>query len=155
MIKKLLVILLAAAMLLCIPVGCQNAPKSIDGEALYQQMNALGLFPDMAHRSPDMVYDYYGIDPAQCKQLVNYASADGLIADEFLLAETNDEAYAEETEALLREQIAHQAETYRDYLPQEYPKLANARIERNGCYVLVIIADDTAPLYKIYTDSLK
>ena len=155
MIKKLFAALLAAAMLLCIPVGCGKTEVSIDGESLYRQMEALGQFPEMAHRGGEAVFDYYGIDPAQCKQLVNYASADGLMTDEFLLAETNDETYAKEVEELLRTQIAHQAETYRDYLPEEYPKIANARIERNGCYVLVIIAEDVAPLYQLYTDALK
>ncbi len=155
MIKKLFVMLLAAALLFLAPVGCAKTPVTIDGETLYQQMNELGQFPEMTRRSPDMVYDYYGIDPAQCRQIVNYASADGLMTDEFLLVEANDSAYAEEAEALLREQISDQAETYREYMPSEYPKISNARIERNGCYVLVIVAEDAAALYKVYTDALK
>ena len=154
MIKKLFVMLLAAALLL-VPVGCKKTPAAIDGETLYQQMNELGQFPEMTRRSPDMVYDYYGIDPAQCRQVVNYASSDGLMTDEFLLVEANDPAYAEEAETLLRDQISNQAETYREYMPSEYPKISNARIERNGCYVLVIVAEDAAALYKIYTDALK
>lgn len=154
MIKKLFVMLLAAALLL-VPVGCEKTPAAIDGETLYQQMRALGQFPDMTRRSPDMVYDYYGIDSAQCRQVVNYASSDGLMTDEFLLVEANDPAYAEEAETLLRDQISNQAETYREYMPSEYPKISNARIERNGCYVLVIVAEDAAALYKIYTDALK
>ena len=155
MTKKLLIVLVTAVMLLSVSIGCKKAPASIDGEALYQQMKALGQFPDMARRGDMDVYDYYGIDPAQCKQIVNYAAADGLMADEFLLAETNDPAYAEEVEAVLKEMIAYQAETYRVYMPKEYPKLSNARIERSGCYVLVIVAEDADALYRVYTDALK
>lgn len=154
MTKRLLIVF-AATILLLASVGCKKAPASIDGETLFQQMNALGQFPEMVRRGANDVYDYYGIDPAQCKQLVNYAAADGLMTDEFLLAETNDLAYAEEVEGLLKDMIAYQAETYRVYMPKEYPKISNARIERNGCYVLVIIAEDTAPLYRLYTDALK
>jgi hypothetical protein len=155
MTKKLLVVLVVTAMLLLVSVGCKKAPVSIDGEALYEQMSALGQFPEMARRSDSAVYDYYGIDPAECKQIVNYASADGLMTDEFLLVETNDPAYAEEVETMLKNQIAYQAETYREYMPEEYPKISNARIERNGCYVLVIIAQDVDALYRLYTDALK
>ena len=92
MTKRMIIVLVAAAMLLLAPFGCKKAPVSIDGEALYQQMNALGQFPDMARRGGIDVYDYYGIDPAQCKQLVNYAAADGLMTDEFLFVESNDPA---------------------------------------------------------------
>ena len=155
MTKKILVVLLAAAMLLLVPVGCQKAPASIDGEALYRKMETLGQFPEMIHRSGDDVYDYYGIDPAQCRQLVDYAAADGLMTDEFLLAETNDPAYAEKVEALLKDQLSSLAETYREYLPEEYPKISGARIERNGNYVLVLVGEDVSALYAIYTDALK
>lgn len=155
MTKKNLIVLVAAVMLLLVPAGCKKAPASIDGEELYQQMNALGQFPEMVRRSGDDVYDYYGIDPAQCKQVVNYVAADGIMTDEFILIEANDPAYAEEVETLLREQIAYHAKTCRDYMPEEYPKISNARIERTDCYVLVIIAEDVAPLYRLYTDALK
>ena len=154
MTEKILVVLLAI-MLLLVPVGCQNLPASIDGEALYQKMEALGQFPEMVRRSGEDVFDYYGIDPEQCKQLVNYAAADGLMTDEFLLAEVNDPAYAEEIEALLKEQISSQAETYREYMPEEYPKISKARVERIGNYVLVLVGEDVSALYAIYTDALK
>ena len=155
MIKKTLILLIAAVMALLGSVGCQKAPAVIDGEALYQQMNDLGQFPEMVRRGGNDVFDYYGIDPAQCRQLVNYAAADGLMTDEFLFVETNDPAYAEEAETLLKTQIAYRAETYREYMPKEFPKISNARIERNGSYILVIVAEDTAPLYRLYTDALK
>ena len=155
MTKRMIIVLVAAVMLLLAPLGCKKAPVSIDGETLYQQMNALGQFPDMARRGGIDVYDYYGIDPAHCKQLVNYAAADGLMTDEFLFVESNDPAYAEEVESLLKEQIAYRAKTYREYMPAEYPKISSARIERSGCYVLVIVAEDVAAAYRVYTDALK
>lgn len=155
MTKRILVVLVATVILLLGSMGCQKAPAVIDGEALYQQMNDLGQFPEMVRRGGNDVYDYYGIDPAQCKQLVNYAAADGLMTDEFLFVETNETAYAEEVEGLLKEQIAYRAKTYREYMPAEYPKISNARIERNGNYVLVIVAEDTTPMYRLYTDALK
>lgn len=155
MTKRVILWLLAAALLLCALTGCQKKPVTIDGEGLYEKMAALGQFPEMARRTGDMVYDYYGIDPEKCAQLVNYASADGLMTDEFLLAEAKDEAYAQEIEALLKEQIAHQAETYREYMPSEYPKISGARIERNGVYVLVLVAEDADKLYAVYTAALK
>ena len=154
MTKRILVVLIAA-MLLLMGAGCKKAPAVIDGEALYQQMKELGRFPEMARRSANDVYDYYGVDPAQCKQLVNYAAADGLMTDEFLFVETNDPAYAEETEALLRELVDYRAKTYREYMPAEYPKISNAKIERSGSYVLVLISEDVADLYRLYTDALK
>ena len=40
MTKRMIIVLVAAAMLLLAPLGCKNAPVSIDGETLYQQMNA-------------------------------------------------------------------------------------------------------------------
>ncbi len=155
MTKRTILLLLAAVLLLGSLAGCQKKPVTIDGEELYAKMAALGQFPEMARRTGDMIYDYYGIDPEQCSQLVNYASADGLMTDEFMLAQAKEEAYAQEIEAMLREQVAHQAETYREYMPQEYPKISGARIERNGCYVLLIVAEDVDKLYALYTAALK
>ena len=154
MTKKLLIVLVAATLLL-MPVGCRKAPASIDGEALYQQMAALGQFPEMVRFGDSDIYDYYGIDPAQCKQMVSYVAADGIMTDQFVLVEANEAAYAEEAETLLKEQLAYRAKTVRDYTPEEYPKISNARIERSGCYVLVIVAEDVDALYRLYTDALK
>ena len=155
MTKKLLIVLVVSAMLLLVPVGCRKTPASIDGEALYQQMAALGQFPEMVRFSDSDIYDYYGVDPAECKQIVSYIAADGIMTDQFILVETNEAAYAEEVEALLKEQLAYRAKTVRDYTPEEYPKISNARIERSGCYVLVIVAEDVDALYRLYTDALK
>lgn len=152
MTKKLLIVLVAATLLL-MPVGCRKAPASIDGEALYQQMAALGQFPEMVRFGDSDIYDYYGIDPAQCKQMVSYVAADGIMTDQFVLVEANEAAYAEEAETLLKEQLAYRAKTVRDYTPEEYPKISNARIERNGRYVLVLVAEDVDALYRLYTDA--
>ena len=118
MTKRILVVLVATIILLLGSMGCQKAPAVIDGEALYQQMNDLGQFPEMVRRGGNDVYDYYGIDPAQCRQLVNYAAADGLMTDEFLFVESNDPAYAEEVESLLQEQRGEHAGAF-DELSRE------------------------------------
>ena len=81
--------------------------------------------------------------------------SDGDADKSVMLVKADDPAYAEEVESLLKEQIAYRAKTYREYMPAEYPKISSARIERNGCYVLVIVAEDVAAAYRVYTDALK
>lgn len=154
MSKRIFVLLLAALLLLGL-VGCGDKSAPVDGQALYEQMAALNQFPDMARRNGEAVFEYYGIDPEQCVQLVNYASADGLLAEEFLFVEAKQEAYAQEVEAMLQEQVEHLSEAYRDYMPEEYEKLKNARLERQGTVVLLLVAEDVAPLYKLFTDATK
>ena len=149
-------LVLAMAVLL-LAAGCADAKaKAIpNAEQMYGKMEELGLFPEMVRRGADLIYDFYGIDSEKCVQLLDYVTEDGLIADEVFFAETKDESYAKEVEQVLRDVLAHQAETYRDYMPEEYDKLKNGRIERSGTTVLMIVSDHGDELYKVYTDAVK
>ena len=96
MSKRMMAIALAVVLLVSALTGCgkKEAAAPVNGEELYEKMAALNLFPEMIRRDEQMVSDYYGIEPDKCVQLVNYVTADGLLAEEFLLVETKEEAYA-------------------------------------------------------------
>ena len=156
MLKRILLIALSVLMTVSTAAcGSANAATVPNAEQLYGKMEELHLFPEMVRRGDDLIYDFYGIDPSQCVQLLDYVTEDGLIADEVFFAEMKDESYAKEAEQILRDVLSHQAETYRDYMPEEYEKLKNGRIVRNGASVLMIVSDYGEELYKVYTDAVK
>lgn len=157
MSKRMMAIALAVVLLVSALSGCgkKETAAPVNGEELYEKMAALDLFPEMIRRDEQMVSDYYGIEPDKCVQLVNYVTADGLMAEEFLLVETKEEAYAATVEQLLSEELARQGETYRDYMPEEYEKIAAARLERRGAYVLLIVSNDADALYAVFSDGAK
>lgn len=142
MLKRIILIAVATLMLF-FDATCTNV-KTItvpNAEKLYAKMEELSLFPEMVRRGDDLIYDFYGIDPSKCVQLLNYVTEDGLNADEVLFAEMKDESEAKVIEEILRDVLSRQAETYRDYMPEEYEKVKNGKIERNGSFVLMIVSD--------------
>jgi hypothetical protein len=40
-------------------------------------------------------------------------------------------------------------------MPEEYPKISKARVERIGNYVLVLVGEDVSALYAVFADALK
>lgn len=156
MLKRIL--LIALSILMAVSAAACGSAKAVsvpNAERLYAKMEELNLFPEMVRRGDELIYDFYGIDPSRCVQLLNYVTEDGLVADEVLFAEMQDESYAKETEEILRDILLHLAESYRDYMPEEYEKVKNGRIVRNGTSVLMIISDHEEELLKVYTDMIK
>lgn len=148
--------LLLAVLFICLFTACgAKEPAKVDLTAVKEAVFAAGKFPEMTVRPPEMVYDFYGIDPETCPQLFDYVTEDGLLAEELLLLEAKDEALAKQYAASLKDQLAVLADNYRDYMPEEYSKFTSAVVKQTGKYVIMIVSDDAQALYSEAAKLLK
>lgn len=125
-----------------------DEPELTYAEALYAAMEKTGLLTDMARYSDTDLLDYYGIDSAVCASVAGYVNAAGL-ADEIVIAVANDEAAAEQIEALLSSHLEAKLKQYEGYDATGFATLQKAELHREGNTVVLIVSPEAAALYDV------
>ena len=160
--KKILTLALAALTVFAI-AGCQGSDKdnttkgsdteqktteaqSFDAAAVKSEIMGKVVFVKEAEErsDPSAAIDEYGITEqgVTCKA---YVSA------QLAIFEAPDEATADAVLETAKTYIAGMAAIYADYAPEEAAKLNGAVIEKNGKYVIVVVAEDSSPAAAIVT----
>ncbi len=160
--KKILTLALAALTVFAI-AGCQGSDKdnttkgsdteqktteaqSFDAAAVKSEIMGKVVFVKEAEErsDPSAAIDEYGITEqgVTCKA---YVSALGTAADQLVIFEAPDEATADAVLETAKTYIEGMAAIYADYAPEEAAKLNGAVIEKNGNYVIVVVAEDSSP----------
>lgn len=84
------------------------------------------------------------LDPEALGEYVVKISAFSTSINEYGVFKAASPEEAETLEGTLKDYLTMRNETWMtEYLPEEYPKLENAKVVREGCYVLYTILSDT------------
>lgn len=67
-------------------------------------------------------------------------------ADEAAIFKAVDEAYAKTLERIFKARIQAQAQLAESYSIEQYDKIKNTQIKRNGCYVYYVVSESGAEL---------
>ncbi len=142
--KRLLVCVLAAAMLLVTAACGGGKAVEVDMEALAAELLDSGAFTDILSQVPDTAAPVtYGLDAADVSGCVMYAST-GATAEEIFIVHVSDSGAVSRAEEAARRRIANQQAAFENYAPAEIPKLQDAVVETAGDYVIVVISGDAA-----------
>ena len=87
----------------------------------------------------------YVLDAAKIEDAVFYTSS-GATAEEIVVIKVNDEAYIETVKSSFDARISDQTEAFKDYVPEEVPKLEDAVIYTNGCYAILCVSEDSSKI---------
>ena len=142
--KKLIPLLLALCCLaLC---ACVSAPKEKAAipapEALAAELLATGAFSeDLALGETDVGRFLYALEALDAPGLVFYFSS-GAVAEEIAILPCTDEAGAQEALAECRSRLDNLFKLYKEYKPEEVPKLEKAVILQRGNTVVFCAAAD-------------
>lgn len=139
---RITALLLAAALLLSACGAGGTAQSAPDMEALYGQLEESAALPEMAAVSEKRREAVFGIESADCVQAVTKISGDGVRADEIWLIEAADEAAAGRIEALAQTRVEQLARELRDYLPEQYAVVRQAKVLRSGRLVALLISPE-------------
>ena len=142
--KKLLLLALAAALMLCIFSGCgKEQPKvSFDPAEAAQALLDSKAFSDILSPVDEKVAaNLYSADPGKITACAVYCST-GATAEEVAIFQCSDEAAASELEESARARLESQAAAYAGYGPQEVPKLENADVRVAGVYMACVVSAD-------------
>ena len=156
--KKTLAMLAALVLLAGLLCACGDkaeAPKELDMEALDTALEDGGVFSDILNPpfETDVVTMLYGLDASDITACLVRCST-GATAEELAVFEAPDAAAAGRIQAAMEARVTAQTESFRDYVPEEVPKLEKAIIRTAGNYVVYITAADPDQAGKILDEYL-
>ncbi len=138
---------LLLALLLC---ACgQNEDKTWNVEELYRKMTDTANLPEMILVPSDKSVYLYGIAEEDCVQELIAISSDSMLADEIWLLEATDENTADKLESLARQRAEQKAAELKNYAPEQYQVVQDAKMIRQGKMIALIITPEAAELTKL------
>lgn len=151
--KKTILIVLAACLLLCAFAGCgdngANEGKEYDLEALSKSLADSGAFSDiLSPVKKEIASTLYGFDSADIEEL-SLSCSTGATTEEIGLFKCVDEAAAGRVLDRAQARIEAQKTAYESYAPGEIPKLDEAYVKSDGVFVFYIVSKDAAKVSEI------
>ena len=96
----------------------------------------------------DKAYRLYNLDETQIEDVAIYMNT-GATVEEICVVKTKSQDYVATVKEGFNTRIEEQKIANEDYLPDELPKLADAVIYDNGCYVVLTISADNAKVKEL------
>ena len=155
--KKSIVLLSLVLTVMCVLSGCGSSAqpaKSIDVHAVMDSITSQVQMPEetMSLSSNDDLMDYLGVDGSLAKDFAFVRDAN-YVGTELVIIEANDESSAQQISEQLNTRIAEDIETYQSYNADYAYLLKNSKVNINGVYVSVFIADNADEIINIYNSN--
>ena len=154
--KKITAILLCAVLLLSMAAcGGEPAPekKNVDLNAVYESFGA--SLPEMWVLDEDMMLNMFGIQAADCKQVITAIVSTGLAADEVWLIEAKDADALARLKTMAESRMTAKADETVDYLPDQYVFVEKGVILTEGLYLALIVSPDVDNLKAAFEAAVK
>lgn len=159
-IKKVMVIAVSAALLLC---GCGQsesaAQKEVNISQLLDEMKAEleadGNFSEMMDLTSEDMRLLYGIETSEVSQFAGTISKVGTNSDELLLLEVAEGTDTASVREKLESRYQTKANEAKDYLPEEYEKIQSCEILENGNYVALIVHSQYSSLSDMWNQAMQ
>lgn len=145
--KKTFAALLTGVLLLGLLAGCGNTTQpaaELDLTAVEAALEKAEVYSDILNPAFDdmeTVAMLYSLDAADIQSCIVRCST-GATAEEMALFQAKDEAAAQRIEAAMAARVETQKTAFENYVPEEIPKLEQAKILRSGVYVAYVTAAD-------------
>ena len=136
--KSLTILFLASALILL--AGCQTAPEAQTGLSLKDVARQALKDPDafIPYTAEDL-YDLTGICPDNYTEAVFLRDQDTLSGREAIMIRAKNADAARAAKEALERYLSQRKEETRDYLPNAYHLLSDAKVESSGLTVSLII----------------
>ena len=143
--KRIVSLILALVMMLCLTACGGKNQKDVNMEALYQTLQE--TLPDMILLEDEgLRLNLMGIQEADCVQVITAVCADGLRTDEVWLIEAKDAAALERISALAENRLIAKGEESITYSPEQYAVVQKAVTVTEGMYFALLVSPDVEAL---------
>ncbi len=161
--KKAILCLLAFAMAVTF-AACTGEPSSGGNTAnepsktLDEMAQELSADIEVATMEADetILQDIYHLDMNQVEEAKAYMAMMNVHADDLVIVKAKSEDDAKAVEESLKQRNADSAQTWEQYLPEQYELVQNYKLERRGNYVFYTVsskADDLLAKFQSYFES--
>jgi hypothetical protein len=152
--RKRIFMTLLGALLLLLLVACsgkqteQSADFSVQ-DAMDAMLAQAPVDDPLTLGEGDML-DFFGIQSDSMEQFAAVTCANGISAQEIVLVKAKSDEDAKTVEQQLQKRLDSRMAEAKDYLPDQYAILEQCVVERNGCYVSLIISPEAEALTQLY-----
>ena len=126
-----------------IPEAGQASPDTAANSLKAAVEAVIGDAAALAPFTADELADMTGIAPEDCSDFV-FLQGDGMDGREILVIRAKDEAAADRVADRLEKYLERRKKEHRDYAPDAYRLLTDAKVERKGLLLAVISGRDAA-----------
>lgn len=120
-------------------------------DALYEEITRGVEVPEMLELKDDLLSVYLGLSPDDFKDGRFYICSNNLKADEIWLVELESEDAAAQMLEKARERIEIKAQSYRNYLPEEYEVVSRGIAATNGKLTALFISPDAETMFAAFS----
>lgn len=126
---------------------------SIDIKAVLDSVMSETGMTSMTEVGEDRIGNYLEADTSQLESFSMWICGSGAFADETALFVLNNEDYAADLEDALNKRLETKTNDYKDYKPEECPKMDSAVIKTNGKYVFFAVSSDNDRAEQIFDEN--
>ena len=122
--------------------------------AVAEAVKAAADLTPMQEGDNQMIKRLYGLDPGSFEGVMLYYPTTNMGAEEILVVKLSDLSQQETVKAAMEARIQAQMDVFEGYAPEQYATLEKGVVEVHGNYLLLVVAEDTAPVQKAFLDAL-
>ena len=149
--KKTLIVLLVAVMVLCCACGTTAKPLT----EVYDDIKAQVTFENVNELNDiSMMERYYGITEDMAAEYAGCINASGVEQEEVVLVKAVDESAAAEIKEKLDNRYQSKLNQNKDYNPEQAKMIEDCSVEKDCLYVSMIVSENADTITKIYREDL-
>jgi len=122
--------------------GEKPAPDKSNLKGFYEWLVASELLPEGTELTEQILDDFYGgLSEIELRQRIIFIPTFNLSATEIALFELKDSKDADRVLEIITNRLTDLDNLWKEYLPQQYELVKNARIVQNNNFILFVIAE--------------
>jgi len=153
-----LICLLLASLSLIITAGCsqnQGQTKNPSVAEIRDQIAKSVDISELIEQTEDDLTTLYNIDANDVEESIIYIAPTNLQADELTIIKVKDGANVSEIKDRIAQRVEQQANSFKDYLPEEYDLIEKHVLKSKGNYILLAISKKADEIEDIFDKSFK
>ena len=146
--KKLIMYLGLAVLVILTPSSCSSNSDKIDLEALRQSVFEHKNQDDYINLTLDELSVYFSIDSKDVDDMLIYISSDGTKADEIAVCRAVDYSALDRIKSSFNDRLEERRTSFKNYIPAEYDKLVNVQVNESGLYCFYTVGFSQDIIYE-------
>lgn len=145
---------LALILVLVYRLSAQGRESQTEFSVMAETVTAAVDMTEVQEADNQMVKRLYGLDPGDYEGVLLYYPTTNMGAEELLLVKLSDVSQQDTVAAAMEARVASQMAVFEGYAPKQYDMLQRSVIERQGNYLLLVVAEDPEPVRQAFLGGL-
>ena len=128
--------------------------SSTDYDVMEEAVISSAVLDPMSRGDNQMIRRIYQLDPDEYEGMTLYYPTSSMSVEEILLVKLRDTAQQDAVRQAMENRVASQISVFEGYGPEQVAMLQRSVIEVRGNYLLMVVADQPAPVERAFLKAL-